>query len=272
MILQATKPWMSDRDLDSGVSWSAEIAKQLDESSVGIICVTPERMSAPWLLFESGAIAKKLEDARVIPYLIDLSPTQLTGPLSQFQAREANKEGTLRVLLDINSHLPEPRGEEEVRKMFGSFWGQLEEIIKAQIEAGNSSDSQSTARSDKEILDEVLLLVRENAREIAEMRRVIEMQPTPLIPGPSRRVMAQSFPVEPGHIIEVPVVNRARVGDFLISRKRGEDFKVSHMAGGAACVVHVDDAIEHSERYEVSILKAVVNLAKFTLQEEMEDE
>jgi hypothetical protein len=173
MILQATKPWMSDRDLGSGVNWSAEIAKQLDGSSVGIICVTPERMNAPWLLFESGAIAKKLDDARVIPYLVDLSPTGLTGPLSQFQAREANKEGTLRLLLDINKHLPEPRDEEEVKKMFESFWGQLAAVVDEQLETGNPIESQEPERTDKDILEEVLLLVRENAREISELREAV---------------------------------------------------------------------------------------------------
>lgn len=59
IILQAVEPWMSDEDLASGSHWSSEIAEQLDVSNYGIICVSPERIEAPWLNFEAGAIAKR---------------------------------------------------------------------------------------------------------------------------------------------------------------------------------------------------------------------
>lgn len=216
MILQATKPWMSDRDLDSGVNWRAEISKQLDGSSIGIICITPERMSAPWLVFESGAIAKKLDDSRVIPYLIDLTPTDLTGPLSQFQARGSDKEGTLRLLLDINKHLPEPREEDEVRKMFESFWSQLDTVICAQVAKGNLGQNEEPKRSSEAMIEELLILARTQTREILELREEFIQQeaktariPKPMSPRQFRESFKEELGYDPHEVMLVGVCFRA---------------------------------------------------------------
>ncbi len=40
------------------ISWSA----RLQETDFGIICLTPENVSAPWLLFEAGALARAADD------------------------------------------------------------------------------------------------------------------------------------------------------------------------------------------------------------------
>ena len=46
MALQAVKPWMSDEDIRVGTVWDAKLTEELAESSVGIICLTPENGSA----------------------------------------------------------------------------------------------------------------------------------------------------------------------------------------------------------------------------------
>ena len=51
----------------------------------------PENQSAPWLNFEAGALAKKLESSRVVPLAINLKPSEVQQPLGQFQAKEATK-------------------------------------------------------------------------------------------------------------------------------------------------------------------------------------
>ena len=69
-VIQAIKPWMSDVDIDKGSRWSKDIALQLEESKVGIICLTPENLEAPWILFEAGALSKSLEKTYVCPFFI----------------------------------------------------------------------------------------------------------------------------------------------------------------------------------------------------------
>lgn len=84
------KPWMSDRDIDSGARGMDEIATQLAETQVGISVVTAHNETAPWLNFEAGALSKQVGDkARVIPLLVGVKLANLQpGPLiPQFQAR-----------------------------------------------------------------------------------------------------------------------------------------------------------------------------------------
>src|SRR6266404_1604418 len=74
-VLQAVEVWMSDVDIEAGARGIHEIFTQLERASFGVICLTPENLNAPWLLFEAGAISKKMTDkAHVCPYLLGMSP------------------------------------------------------------------------------------------------------------------------------------------------------------------------------------------------------
>ena len=52
------QPWMSGTDIEPGARWSNAIAEELDAISIGIVCVTRENQSSPWLNFEAGALAR----------------------------------------------------------------------------------------------------------------------------------------------------------------------------------------------------------------------
>jgi hypothetical protein len=60
-LVQAVKPWMSDEEIGSGKRWRDEIGAALNETDFGIVCLTAANQHAPWLMFESGALAKHLE-------------------------------------------------------------------------------------------------------------------------------------------------------------------------------------------------------------------
>ena len=83
-VLQATHPWMSTRDIDRGSLWFAEINDQLKDTAVGIVCLTQENKDSPWILFETGALAKGLSSSRVCTFLADLQSADLEDPLAQF--------------------------------------------------------------------------------------------------------------------------------------------------------------------------------------------
>ena len=88
-VINAANPWMSGEDIAAGALWSQEVSEALSATDIGVLCVTIRNQRSPWLNFEAGALAKALNQSRVIPYLVGLSAGELEGPLKQFQAAAA---------------------------------------------------------------------------------------------------------------------------------------------------------------------------------------
>src|SRR6267154_4034636 len=61
-VVQAARPWMSDTDIEKGTRGLNEIANALNGIKVGIVCLTPENLNEPWLLFEAGALSKTITE------------------------------------------------------------------------------------------------------------------------------------------------------------------------------------------------------------------
>jgi hypothetical protein len=59
-------------DIDKGQRWGLILAEQLESTHAGVICLTPENLTAPWLLFEAGALSKLHKDSKVCTYLIEM--------------------------------------------------------------------------------------------------------------------------------------------------------------------------------------------------------
>ncbi|MFQ5874194.1 MAG: toll/interleukin-1 receptor domain-containing protein [Dehalococcoidia bacterium] len=161
-VIQAVRPWMSDSDIAKGARWSSDIALQLEESRVGVICLTPENLQEPWILFEAGALSKTLEDTFVCPYLYDLQSADITGPLAQFQATKPEKEDTRSLIQTINRALREQAlPEPNLNTIFDKWWPDLEKSLKA---VPRPEKKPAPQRSDRKILEEILELVREQKR------------------------------------------------------------------------------------------------------------
>jgi hypothetical protein len=161
-VIQAVRPWMSDEDMSIGTRWAAEIAGELEQTKVGIICLTPENQHNPWVMFEAGALSKTIVHAYVCPYLIEMPPSQLSGPLAQFQAATANKEGTARVLQMLNKALDAFQiPSVELDEIFEVWWPRLEEQLKTiPVEA----NLQPVKRETSEVLEELVNNSREQLR------------------------------------------------------------------------------------------------------------
>src|SRR4030042_5854240 len=84
-VIQFAEPWMSKEDINKGSRWFLDLTTQLDKTNVGIFCLTKENLNPPWLLFEAGAVGKSLKGGFVCTYLIELTSSDISGPLSQYQ-------------------------------------------------------------------------------------------------------------------------------------------------------------------------------------------
>ena len=101
-VIQSVVRWMSDHDIQAGSRWGANLDSELEQTNFGVLCLESDNLEKPWLLFEAGSLAKSISIARVVPYRLDVSATDVKPPLSQFQGVDATKEGTLKLIQSIN--------------------------------------------------------------------------------------------------------------------------------------------------------------------------
>ena len=154
------KPWVSSDSIDAGARWNDEVGRALEELQCGVICLTPENLSSPWILFEAGALSKAVSASRVIPYLLGFEPRDLKGPLSQFQAVRTDEAGTFRLLTALNNASGQPLiSSDAISETFQVWWPRLESQIQ-QIVSSPSSQPAVPSRSIEDMMGEVLELLR----------------------------------------------------------------------------------------------------------------
>jgi hypothetical protein len=172
-VLQATRPWLSTRDIDRGALWFSEIHDQLKDTSVGIVCLTQENRNRPWILFEAGALAKGLSSNRVCTFLIDLKPSDLEDPLAQFNHTLPEKNSVWELIRTLNNCLSANALDERIlEQVFDTYWQQFETQFAAAIKQ-NPPTERAEPRPKEDILAEIL----ENTRFLHSRLRFLEMRP-----------------------------------------------------------------------------------------------
>lgn len=163
-IIQVAEPWISV-DIDKGKRWNNEISESLEHSKVGIFCITKENLNSPWILFEAGAISKS-NDSYVCTFLIDINPTDLTGPLSLFQATKYNKDDVFKLLSTINQKVSKSGKKnlstENLKALFEIFYPKLEEKMQlTSVKHSKDMREESIIRTERELLEESVAILRQ---------------------------------------------------------------------------------------------------------------
>ena len=165
MIINAMKPFLSANDIHKGMRWASELALKLQTAKAGIICLTSSNVHSDWILFEAGALSKTLERTYVCPFLIDLEPSEVKGPLAQFQATKSTKNEILKLIKILNSALGDfALSAEHIDKAFEVWWPKLH----AQL--GNlppDGPAGRPSRNERDLLEEILGLVRNQSRSLS---------------------------------------------------------------------------------------------------------
>ena len=168
-VIQAVEPWMSEHDIGAGSRWGSDLADQLEHVQFGIFCLTTENSSSPWIHFEAGALSKITNKGSVCPYLFDLEPSDVNGPLSQFMAVKSDESGTKKLLHTINKSMGgNSLPFEMINKSFEVFWPELKTRLSDIHE--NYFTSINPKKSSDVILEETLDTARELSRIITELK------------------------------------------------------------------------------------------------------
>jgi hypothetical protein len=159
VVLQVVTPYFTPSDIEKGARWSNDIAKELENSSIGILCITRENTRAPWIMFEAGALSKSLEKSHVCPILFGVSATDIEGPLKQFQCTAFEKGDIKQLITTINSRLQEGKlAQKTLEAVFEKWWPDLLDKVTSIL--GKEEAPAEPIRSDRDLLEEVLLLTR----------------------------------------------------------------------------------------------------------------
>jgi len=168
-VIQTIDPYVSSEDIDKGARWSTDIAKELEDSTFGILCVTKDNIDAPWLIFEAGALSKTMDKSFVSPFLFNIKRSEVDGPILQFQSTIFQKEDIKKLLGTINKASDTDRlTEERLNKAFEVWYPTLEEELK-KLSNKEDSEEKPTKKTEtnnlaNEILEEILDLTRSNQK------------------------------------------------------------------------------------------------------------
>ena len=167
-VLQFVKPYFTPDDIEKGARWESSIAQELANSQIGIICLTKDNISRPWILFEAGALSKNFGKANVCTILFNVESTQITGPLTCFQATKFDKADFKKLIKTINDTGGESKLDSKILdEVFEMWWPRLETKIKKIIK-DYKEEVYEDERTERDMLEELLELTRMTAKGISQ--------------------------------------------------------------------------------------------------------
>ena len=164
--IQSIDVFCSSTDIHNGDNWVSVLFEQLGNTKYGIVCVTKENMNSPWINFEAGAIANKLEN-KITTLLIDNSNVDPSQPLSLYQATRLDKKSLQNMIISINETLESKIDRNRILESFEHFYDIFE---------GNTdsfSFEQKNSEDYYKILKEILQIVKSNDVLLNEIDRVL---------------------------------------------------------------------------------------------------
>lgn len=170
-VIQEIVPYVSSEDIDKGARWSTDIAKELEDSTFGILCVTRDNINAPWLTFEAGALSKTMDKSFVSPFLFDIKRSEVNGPILQFQSTIFERDDLFKLVSTMNKACEKDRlTPDRLKKAFEVWYPTLEgELNALKGKPERDEEKPEVALKDahtQEILEEILDLSRNNQKLI----------------------------------------------------------------------------------------------------------
>lgn len=159
-VLQHVEPYLSADSIEKGEQWFNNMTEKLKNTKIGLLCLTPDNKEKPWILFEAGALSKGRLEARVCPLVFNLKPTDLKGPLANFQATKFQKDDFRKLVKTINDKA-DGNGIDNAKldRAFDRLWPELEKKVKAILAEGGSNETEDP-REVRDIVEEILEHVR----------------------------------------------------------------------------------------------------------------
>ena len=128
-VFSDVEPWISAVNILAGQQWFAELMEALEDSQFAIACVTKRSLSAPWIMFESGALSAKFGSPKLVPLMLDCVAKDLVDPLARFNGVQFDEEGMRGLFVSINDSIGAPLAPKALRAAFKDVWPALNTAV-----------------------------------------------------------------------------------------------------------------------------------------------
>ena len=134
-VFTGVEPWISAVNIQPGQQWFAELMKALEDSRFAIACVTKRSLSAPWIMFESGAVSAKFASPKLVPLLLDCVAEDLVDPLARFNGVVFDEDSMRGLFASINASVGASLATKALSAAFKEVWPALNAAVGDALEA-----------------------------------------------------------------------------------------------------------------------------------------
>lgn len=177
-VQQEIDVWVSSQDIGKGDKWSMALWDSLSEHDIGLVILTRNNISAPWILFEAGALSKSVK-SRVIPVLcggIDRLEIA-SSPLNQLQNITISKEEVLSLCQVLNGFCDRSLPDDRLTKVFEKWWPEFIDPYNRIVFPGNVDDKGQVETPDRmKAIEESLRFIMDTLKR-NEQGRGVETRP-----------------------------------------------------------------------------------------------
>lgn len=139
-VFNGAQPWISSKDIQLGQEWFTELRSALESTRFAIVCLTQRNAASPWVMFEAGAVAGKLQGLKLVAVQLEGDVEDLVDPIARFNSTRFDRDGMQRLFESINVSLGSPMKPLGLKGSFDAVWPTLEAAVKAAVRSEPAYD------------------------------------------------------------------------------------------------------------------------------------
>lgn len=176
-VIPNAKPFISSENLNAGSQWMAKLFEKLGTCKFAVLCLTPDNIASPWMLFEAGAVAKGFDTARVVPLLVNLTTSDLKDPLRGLNAIEFTQDHFRKLVREVNDLSTDPEEWSTVQDRFDGLWQKLESRVRTIL----AEPAHARPRSSWDVFLSAPMAAYRTEKKYREQHAIVEQVFTTLV-------------------------------------------------------------------------------------------
>lgn len=171
--------FISSSSITAGERFRNNIDENLENSDFGILILTKDNYGSEWIMFESGALSKKIKNSRIIPILFTREKNKIESPISSFNYVRYSKDEFLKLLISIEKVLYNYGEKDKIKKdkldqlefSLNKHWDSFVKGVDDALEKHASTSNVEAIREDI-----ANFMLDENAYDIVLSKRETHLQ------------------------------------------------------------------------------------------------